>query len=73
MVLLNLLCTSNRSEIKDHLMEDLDCSLVPEEVWKKFVSWYGIQEASQPIPRCVVEYGLHVKHSKWGCISWSLS
>ena len=45
-------------------MEDLDYSLVPEEVWKKFVSWYGIEESSQPISRRVVEYGLYVKHYK---------
>ena len=45
-------------------MEDLDYSLVPEEVWKKFVSWYGIEESSRPIPRRVVEHGLYVKHSK---------
>ena len=53
-----------REVLKDHLMEDLDYSLVPEEVWKKFVSWYDIEEASQPIPRCVVEHGLYVKHCK---------
>ena len=45
-------------------MEDLDYSLVPEEVWKKFVSWYGIEESSQPICRRVVEHGLYVKHCK---------
>ena len=56
-------------------MEDLDYSLLPEEGWKKFVSWYGIEEASQPIPRYVVEHslnipryvvehGLNVKHCK---------
>ena len=45
-------------------MEDLNYSLVPEEVWKKFVSWYGIEELSRPIPRRVVEHGLYVKHRK---------
>ena len=45
-------------------MEDLDYSLVPEEVWKKFVLWYGIEESSHPIPRRVVEHGLYVKHCK---------
>ena len=45
-------------------MEDLDYSLLPEEVWKKFVSWYGIEESSRPIPRRVVEHGLYVKHCK---------
>ena len=50
--------------LKDHLMEDLDYSLVPEEVWKTFVAWYGIEKSSQPIPRKVVEHGLYVKHCK---------
>ena len=45
-------------------MEDQEYSLVPEEVWKKFVSWYGIEESSQPISRRVVEHGLYVKHLK---------
>ena len=53
-----------REILKDHLMEDLDYSLVPEEVWKKFVSWYGIEEASQLIPCHVVEHGLYMKHYK---------
>ena len=43
------------------MRQDLDYSLVPEEVWKKFVSWYGIGESSQPISRRVVEYGRFVK------------
>ena len=53
-----------REILKDHLMEDLDYSLVPEEGWRKFVSWYGIEESSRPIPRRVVEHGLYVKHCK---------
>ena len=45
-------------------MEDKDYALVPEEVWKKLVLWYGIEESSRPISRHVVEYGLYVKHCK---------
>ena len=47
--------------LKDHMIEGLDYSLVPEEGWKKFVSWYGIEEASRPIPRYVVEHGMYVR------------
>ena len=50
--------------LKDHLIKDLDYSLVPEEVWKKFVAWYGLEESSKAIPRKVVEHGLYVKHCK---------
>ena len=59
-----VLIDREREVLKDHLMEDLDYSLVPEEVWKKFVSWYGIEESSRPISRRVVEHGLYVKHCK---------
>ena len=63
---INLLCLKDRGReyLKDHLMEDLDYSLVPEEVWRKFVSWYGIKDTSRPIPRHVVVHGLYVKHCK---------
>ena len=63
---INLLCLKGqeREVVKDCLMEDLDYSLVPEEVWRKFVSWYGIEETSRPVPRRVVEHGLYVKHCK---------
>jgi len=45
-------------------MEDLDYSLIPKEVWQKFVSWFGIEELSRPIPRYMVEHGMYVKHCK---------
>ena len=54
----------DRVILKVQLMEDLDYSLVPEEAWKKFVVWYGIEVSSQAIPRKVVEHGLYVKHCK---------
>ena len=53
-----------REILKDDLIEDIDYSLVPEEVWRKFASWYGIEKLSQPIPRRVVEWGLYVKYCK---------
>ena len=56
--------------LKDRLMEDVDYSLLPEEVWKKFVSWYGIDESSRPIPRRVVEHGLYVRRCKVEVYLW---
>ena len=53
-----------REVLKDYLMEDQQYSLVPEEVWKKFVSWYGIEDSSRPISRRVTEHGLYVKYPK---------
>jgi ubiquitin carboxyl-terminal hydrolase 4/11/15 len=48
--------------LKEHLMEKLDYSLVPEEGWVKFVEWYGMAPGSRPIARKVVEYGVYMKH-----------
>ena len=37
--------------LKEHLMEELDYSLVPEPAWNKLVAWYGISDTSRPIAR----------------------
>ena len=37
--------------LKEHLMEELDYSLVPEAAWNKLVTWYGVSETSRPIAR----------------------
>ncbi len=37
--------------LKDHLMEELDYSLMPESAWHKLFAWYGLSEGSQPIAR----------------------
>ena len=37
--------------LKEHLMEELDYSLIPEPAWDKLVTWYGISETSRPIAR----------------------
>ena len=52
--------------LKEHLIVELDYSLVPEEVWVKLVEWYDMAPGSRPIARKVVEYSLqnNIKHSK---------
>ena len=50
--------------LKEHLMEELDYSLVPEKAWSHLVRYYGLSEDSKPIARRVVEYGLYTKHCK---------
>ena len=50
--------------LKDHLMEDLDYSLVPEGGWNKLLIWYGLAEGSRPIARKVIEWGMKIKHLK---------
>ena len=49
-------------QLKDHLKEEFDYSLVPEKGWEKLVEWYGLAADSRPIPRKVIEYGLYKEH-----------
>ena len=62
-VLLHLPDIENE-RLKEHLMEEVDYSLVPEAGWEKLVEWYGMAPGSIPIAREVVEYGLYLKHRK---------
>ena len=39
--------------LKDHLMEELDYSLLPEPAWVKMLAWFDLSEGSHPIARCV--------------------
>ena len=41
-----LLCYSEGSNeiLKEHLIDELDYVLVPEEAWQKLVGWYGTME-----------------------------
>ncbi|XP_044287257.1 ubiquitin carboxyl-terminal hydrolase 11 isoform X2 [Varanus komodoensis] len=41
--------------LKDQLVEQEEYVLVPEEVWDKLVSWYGIEHGQPAIERKVVE------------------
>ncbi|CAL1290748.1 unnamed protein product [Larinioides sclopetarius] len=59
-----LLRDDGSGEIKDHLIDELDYVLLPEEAWDLLVKWYGLVEGQQPIVRKVVEYGMFVKHCK---------
>ena len=38
-------------QLKEHLMEELDYYLLPEAVWTKLSSWYGLGPGSCPIAR----------------------
>ncbi|ELU01020.1 hypothetical protein CAPTEDRAFT_191893, partial [Capitella teleta] len=50
--------------LKDHLMDELDFVLVPEEAWQKLTSWYGTVAGQEPFPRKVIEQGMFTKHCK---------
>ncbi|KAL1425074.1 hypothetical protein MTO96_019528 [Rhipicephalus appendiculatus] len=59
-----LLREDNSGEIRDHLIEDLDYLLLPQESWDKMVAWYGLTQGQSPLPRKVIEIGLFVKNCK---------
>jgi len=42
---------NNSDALRDHLMEELDYSLVPEAAWNKLVVWYGLSQGSRPLAR----------------------
>ena len=50
--------------MKDHLMEDLDYSLIPERAWDKLSCWYGIADGSKTIARKAIQWGMYNKHLK---------
>ncbi|CAN8017254.1 unnamed protein product [Ixodes persulcatus] len=59
-----LLKEDNSGETKDHLIDELDYVLLPQEAWDKMVSWYGLTPGQDPLPRRVIEFGMFVKHCK---------
>ncbi|BFZ09058.1 hypothetical protein BsWGS_12097 [Bradybaena similaris] len=50
--------------LRDHLVDDLDYVLLPDEAYKKLASWYGEAPGQEPIIRKVIEQGMFVKHCK---------
>ena len=50
--------------LKEHLIDELDYNLLPEEAWLKLVSWYGVVSDQHTIQRKVVEHGMYVKNFK---------
>ena len=50
--------------LKEHLIDELDYNLLPEEAWFKLVSWYGVTSDQHALPRKVVEHGMYLKSCK---------
>ena len=46
-----VLLGSHSDKLKDHLMEELDYTLLPEPAWTLLVRWYGLSAESRPIAR----------------------
>jgi len=58
------LLKADTKALKEHLVDDLDYVLVPEEAYKKLSAWYGVGEGQEAIVRRVIEQGMYVKHCK---------
>ncbi|XP_060566738.1 ubiquitin carboxyl-terminal hydrolase 15-like isoform X2 [Ruditapes philippinarum] len=59
-------------KLKEHLIDDLDYGLVPEECWQMLLSWYGLLEGQKPLPRKVIEEGTYSKSLKVEVYPWHI-
>jgi ubiquitin carboxyl-terminal hydrolase 4/11/15 len=53
-----------KTEIRDHMIDDLDYTVVPQEGWTLLVETFGTTSGQEPVARKVVEHGMFVKHCK---------
>ncbi|WAR25185.1 UBP4-like protein [Mya arenaria] len=60
------------TKMKEHLIDDLDYTLVPAEAWEKLVAWYTLFENQEPLPRKVIEEGVYSKSLKVEVYPWNL-
>ncbi len=51
-------------DIREHMIDDLDYRLVPEEGWSALVRHFGAAPGQRPVARRVVEHGMFVKHCR---------
>ena len=51
-------------DIREHMIDEMDYVLVPEEGWVMLVNKFGLEEGQEAIARKVVEHGMFVKHCK---------
>ena len=68
----------DRSDIRDHMICDLDYVLVPEEAWDLLVAEFGLDEdnlesTNTAVKRYVVEHGMFVKQLKVTNLLWPFS
>lgn len=52
------------SKLKNHLIDELDYTLLPSKAWEKLSEWYGVSDLESVVSRQVVEHGMFVKHCK---------
>ncbi|XP_023332925.1 ubiquitin carboxyl-terminal hydrolase 4 isoform X2 [Eurytemora carolleeae] len=52
------------SELKKHMIEEMNYCMVPADIWNPMQEQFGLVEGQEPLPRTVREYGLFVKHCR---------
>ena len=52
------------SDIREHMIDELDYVLVHDQAWKILTETFGLTYGQQPIARKVVEHGMFGKHCK---------
>jgi ubiquitin carboxyl-terminal hydrolase 4/11/15 len=53
-----------KNEIRDHMIDELDYVVVPQEGWTLLIETFGTTTGQEPVARKVVEHGMFVKHCK---------
>ena len=54
----------DKSDIRDHLVHEMDYKLVPEEAWTLLVQQFGLADGEQSVKRKVIVQGMFIKQFK---------
>ena len=52
------------AELREHMVTDMDYTIMPESAWNKLVETFGLTEGQTPVARKVIDSGMFVKHCK---------
>ena len=52
------------AELRDHMVTDMDYTIMPESAWDKLVEAFGLTGGQKPVARKVIDSGMFVKHCK---------
>ena len=52
------------AELRDHMVTDIDYTIMPESAWHKLVEAFGLTEGQNPVARKVIYCGMYVKYYK---------
>ena len=52
------------TELREHMISDLDYTVMPESAWDKLVEVFDLTEGQNPVARKVIDSGMFIKHCK---------